>query len=70
MKDVVYHGQVYRVTDDTLPEFCFRPLSDSEEREFIAWAKAQPEGVKVKGLWHPVVQNELLLSGRGAEHDE
>jgi hypothetical protein len=47
----------------------FRTLSATEEAEYVAWAKkAGSEGVTegvtvVDPLWHPVVQNELLLNG-------
>jgi hypothetical protein len=68
MKDIVLLGHgVLRVVEPTLDIGLFRRLDDAEERQFIAWAKAQPDGVKVSPLWHPVVQNELLLSGRGVE---
>lgn len=70
MRDIVLHDKVYRVTDEAqgyAENGLFRKLDEAEETQFIMWAKAQPQGIQVNPTWHPSVQNELLLSGRGVE---
>lgn len=67
MKTIICWGKPYQVVDDSLPGMHYKDLDVTETESFVAWARNQPEGVRVSGLWHPVIQDELLRSGRGHE---
>jgi hypothetical protein len=46
----------------------FRDLSESEEAEFRAWARANYIAFqKIDGVWHPVVQDECVKINAEAE---
>lgn len=66
-KDIVFEDRIFRVVDDCLPLYCFRRLNDEEQSVFEAWARLQKPGTVVNPTWHPAIQSELLLSGRGVE---
>jgi hypothetical protein len=66
MKIVQFNGEYLHVCDATNLIY-FRLLDESEVSKYRAWARTQPAGVKVNPLWHPVVQDELLISGCGEE---
>jgi hypothetical protein len=60
--------RVYSVVSATTERACVhRALSVQEEEEAVRWACKQSDGVRVSAAWHPVVQNELLESGKGVE---
>jgi hypothetical protein len=68
--ELVLHGRVYRVLDASLPFVrcgTFRPLTDAEDLAFRNWARTKPPGTKILPIWHPAVQDELLISGLGQE---
>lgn len=47
---------------ESLPAWCFRELSPSEEAEFRASAREKyVVGTRIEGLWHPVYRDECLL---------
>jgi len=61
MLEIVFDGKPCRIVDTALPMMkvgVFRSLDAAEE---------QAPGAKVNPTWHPVVQDELLISGRGEE---
>ena len=63
-KIVEFQGEKLLVHPDT-QLILFRELNEVDREEFVKWAWRQTEGNKVSPLWHPVTQNELLVSGRG-----
>ena len=66
MLEIVFDGKPCRVVSGTVP-ITFRSLDATEEQAFRHWAWTQAPGAKVSALWHPVIQDELLVSGRGEE---
>lgn len=61
-------GVEWMVHPDTVALFSvgtFRPLSRAEVEKYRAWADSQPDGTYVEPVWHPVVQDRLLRTGRG-----
>jgi len=66
VRKVEHSGQSLYVADATV-DGMFRSLSPEEACDFRAWADEQDEGVKINPLWHPVVQDQLFISGRGIE---
>ena len=70
MLEIVFDGKPCRIVDTALPMMkvgVFRSLDAAEEQAFRHWAWTQAPGAKVNPTWHPVVQDELLVSGRGEE---
>lgn len=68
--ELALHGRVYRVVNAALPFIrigTFRPLTDSEDSQFRHWAHTLAPGAKINPLWHPAVQDELLITGLGEE---
>lgn len=64
------NDRIYRVVNASLPFVrcgTFRPLTDAEETAFRTWARSQPLGTKILPIWHPAIQDELLISGLGKE---
>ena len=59
-----FYGSIYRVVEDT-EAVMFRRLDRDETLQFVLFARQEEQGVEVQSVWHPVVQDELLTSGRG-----
>lgn len=66
MKTIEHSGEVCRVADDTFPGM-FKTLTPDEVGDYRAWADEQPEGTIIKPVYHPVVQDQLFINGKGKE---
>lgn len=66
MKIIQFHNKYLHVTDaaDYAQNGLFRKLDETEESKFRTWARTQPDGVQINPLWHPVVQDELFITGK------
>lgn len=65
---VQFCGGFLTVLDESLSLLAcgtFRSLGPDEVADFRAHARLMPKGVTVDPVWHPIVQDELLTSGRG-----
>jgi hypothetical protein len=70
MLEIVFDGKPCRIVDASLGGVrcgIFRSLDDGEESAFRHWAFAQAHGTVIDATWHPVIQDTLLVSGRGKE---
>lgn len=66
MKTVEHSGQTLRVCDATyLP--MFKQVSEEEIGDYRHWADQQLEGTVINPLWHPIVQDQLFINGKGVE---
>jgi len=46
----------------------FRDLSEKEEKEFRQWARDNYKAWEdIKGIWHPVIQDECKIMNQEAE---
>jgi len=66
MLEIVFDGKPCKVVAGTVP-LMFKSLDAVDEQAFRHWAWTLAPGAKVDAAWHPVVQDELLVSGRGEE---
>ena len=66
VKTIPHSGLYCNVVDDTSP-ILFEHLDKDEVIKCQAWADEQPEGTIIKSIWHPVVQDQLFINGRGVE---